>query len=372
MHVNDDAGDRAAYRLPATLRASVPVLLIGAAFVFVQCSAQAAPIFVTKADVYIGGANPFTLIGTAGLKLALFVGSDADKAIPIPLNMPTKGAVGASTRIISLLGETAVDDPVVPTDPKKPSLRIATILTPGNPPVTSSVSAVSSQPGTLNAAFASAKITGIVAPNGKSAAGQTDTKVATGAVTAGSTAVAVAGTDPFELTPFMTPMPAFLMVDLAPQLDMDPTDTFAIAATAQPGAFAKASYSIRATSNIPSLPTLFSLGFSADSMSSSLVNVAFMSPLISQPISSSDFANAAEPGLHLLDPGKRFFTVPFTIPAGELGMDNGSAIGLALNFNVVSSGESAVPEPATVWLMFAGGLAIFILTAYCRRTRTIP
>jgi len=88
------------------------------------------------------------------------------------------------------------------------------------------------------------------------------------------------------------------------------------------------------------------------------VNVSFLSPLISSPISSQDFDTNIDPllpGYFLLNPNNSKFSIPFYIPAGTLGEDEIGQFGLALDIFQSGTASAAVPEPSFILSLFAFG-----------------
>ena len=184
---------------------------------------------------------------------------------------------------------------------------------------------------------------------------------ATASGVAFSVATAKVNTDPVVLSPLATPESTMLMVDLLSNYPGDPSASFTLTALLSgpdPGQ-ASAHFDLRATTNIPGLSTLFNLVFDLNA-NAGAVDVFFTSPVMSAPISSSDFTSTG-PGSFTLNLAKTKFAVPFTIPAGTLGSDPSlGSIGLSLDVFQGTESIAAVPEPTSLALAAMG---LFVLLA---------
>ena len=325
------------------LRRSIGLVVVS---IFANSSAHAIAISSSISDGITGITLPF---------------GDGSVRIPLAGNVMGKAfgeAAAGTTPVTAVLTEL------------KPSAGPGVILAAGPPPVGGQVA----YPATTNThsnAFGSATATtrGLIrgTPSGPGGGvinmvtivGLTPTSAATSGV-AFSVATARVNTDPVILEPLAAPESTMLMVDLLSNYPSDPTASFSLSAFAfgPDPAEASAHFDLRATTNIPGLSTLFSLAFDLDA-NASKVDVFFTSPVMSSPISSSDFTSTGT-GSFALNLAKTKFAVPFTIPAGTLGTDPSlGSVGLVLDIFQSTESIAAVSEPSSLALVLIGTLMLF-------------
>ncbi len=179
---------------------------------------------------------------------------------------------------------------------------------------------------------------------------------------------AVAGSDPFVLSPLASETPMTVEVNLNPNTAQDPSNAFDFQAVSPDNtqAVANSSYNLSITTNIPDMPTIMNLTISDSSVTG--MGVAWTSPVLAQPFAASDFT-ADSNGVYTLNPSLAVFDLTFMVPAGDFATDgNGNPTGLQLNF--ATSGDALitpVPEPATILL--AGWLGLALAALRLRRRK---
>lgn len=177
-------------------------------------------------------------------------------------------------------------------------------------------------------------------------------------------ATARVGTDPVVLAPLAANTPAVLAIDLLSDSASDPAATFGLTAYTSDSSqgYASAHFELRATTNIPGLSTLFDLRLDLTENAGN-VDVLFSSSLISAPVVGTDLMSSGT-GSFVLDPAKARFLVPFTVPAGTLGVDpEFGPVGLVLNVEQAATTLAAVvPEPSSTLLLGCGIVALLLVS----------
>ena len=129
------------------------------------------------------------------------------------------------------------------------------------------------------------------------------------------------------------------------------------------------SFNLVATTNIPSLPTLFDLSFTLQSGADD-VTVGFTSPLLSAPITASDFEETG-PGTFVLPVADTQFQVSFAVPAGTISTDpNLGPIGLLLNLEQDTQAIAA-DEPGRFGIAVLGVALLLLPLHAAGRTRRV-
>lgn len=164
---------------------------------------------------------------------------------------------------------------------------------------------------------------------------------------------------PLSFAPFSQPTPATLNVNLMSDYGVNPNASFSVQTSelgTVPGDHT-ASAEIVTGLDAGGLSPIFSIDvLETWQNGSTSFSVNFTSPYISAPISASDFI-AGPNGEYSLDPNKRQFSVPFTIPAGVI-------IGFQTGSGVVAQ---VIPEPATI-VLFGIALVTLAVPAVVRKS----
>lgn len=326
-------------------------------------------IKIAKAEAVAKGCGDVSIIGLEKIitkpviLITLAILNGDDFIVQIPINRIAKGQVGASANASGPFSSQSNSFPGTGkgNDPAKPNSFVGTIFTPPNttagiatPLVKASVFKANSE---AQASISSNIVVGNTPGSILGISAATTTACSANAFIGRSASAAAAGTDPFILDPLTQITKAVLTVDLLSNTSSDPNAGFGLSAYASPDGSASASFTLNAVTNIPGLPELFNLNLSLNS-DSNQVNVSFLSPLISSPISSQDFDTNIDPllpGYFLLNPNNSKFSIPFYIPAGTLGEDEIGQFGLALDIFQSGTASAAVPEPSFILSLFAFG-----------------
>jgi hypothetical protein len=326
---------------------------------------KALVIALVIAHFYRGGSEvrAATISASSAVKFGLLdveltIGAGGQR-LPLPLARDVNGAVQGHATVY-------VQGVPVATTPGGPgSGAIATVGPPpaggsiGNPVATATKSNFFGSGTATTQAQMSGFLTG---PGGGviNAVSINGTTSATASATFGfgAGATAVAETDPIVLAPLSQSTSALLTVDLLSNYPSDPTASFQLQASSSDNAklSSNTSFSLSALTNIPGLSKLFALDFSTVSAADT-VTVHFFSPVISQPIFASDFTTP-QPGVYVLDPSKRSFSIPFNIPARTLGSDSSGSYGLSLDMVEGASANVSSPEPSTLTLLSIGAITL--------------